>query len=104
MGDASERCMPVVAHEHLHSMNILPYDEWVAAQPRFITGDPLWRIDCYRLAAYAQLVAWDDCRALARNPITSLVAPQLYRAVGSIPANVSEGYSRGTGRDRARIY
>jgi len=28
----------------------------------------------------------------------------LYRAVGSIGANLAEGYSRGTGRDRARFY
>jgi len=28
----------------------------------------------------------------------------LYRALGSISANIAEGYSRGTGRDRARFY
>jgi hypothetical protein len=28
----------------------------------------------------------------------------LYRALGSIEANISEGYSRGSGRDRARFY
>jgi four helix bundle protein len=29
---------------------------------------------------------------------------QLYRALGSISANLSEGYSRGTSKDRARFY
>ena len=29
---------------------------------------------------------------------------QLYRALGSISANLAEGYSRGTGKDRARFY
>ena len=29
---------------------------------------------------------------------------QLYRALGSIEANISEGYSRGSGKDRARFY
>ena len=29
---------------------------------------------------------------------------QLYRALGSISTNLAEGYSRGTGRDRARFY
>jgi four helix bundle protein len=32
------------------------------------------------------------------------LSDQLYRAVGSISANVAEGYSRGTGKDRARFY
>lgn len=32
------------------------------------------------------------------------VADQLYRSVGSIGANIAEGYSRGTGKDRARFY
>ncbi len=29
---------------------------------------------------------------------------QLYRALGSISTNLAAGYSRGTGRDRARFY
>jgi four helix bundle protein len=32
------------------------------------------------------------------------LADQLYRALGSTGANVAEGYSRGTGKDRARFY
>ena len=32
------------------------------------------------------------------------LADQLCRALGSVSANVAEGYSRGTGRDRARFY
>jgi four helix bundle protein len=32
------------------------------------------------------------------------LSDQLYRALGSIGANVAEGYSRGTGKDRARFY
>jgi four helix bundle protein len=32
------------------------------------------------------------------------LADQLYRAIGSISANIAEGYSRGTGKDRARFY
>jgi four helix bundle protein len=38
------------------------------------------------------------------NPITEEIAGQLYTAVGSIPANLVEGYSRSSGRDRARIF
>lgn len=32
------------------------------------------------------------------------LSDQLYRAVGSIGANISEGYSRSSGKDRARFY
>jgi four helix bundle protein len=35
---------------------------------------------------------------------TKGIADQLYRSLGSISANLAEGYSRGTGRDRARFY
>jgi four helix bundle protein len=32
------------------------------------------------------------------------LSDQLYEAVGSVSANLAEGYSRGTGKDRARFY
>src|SRR5206468_7807587 len=32
------------------------------------------------------------------------LSDQLYRALGSIGANISEGYSRSSGKDRARFY
>jgi four helix bundle protein len=34
--------------------------------------------------------------------VTRPIAGQLYRAVGSIAANIAEGYSRSAGRDRVR--
>jgi four helix bundle protein len=41
---------------------------------------------------------------LMKDRRTLGLSDQLYRALGSISANISEGYSRGTGRDRARFY
>jgi four helix bundle protein len=35
---------------------------------------------------------------------TIALSDQLYRALGSIGANLADGYSRGTGKDRARFY
>ena len=32
------------------------------------------------------------------------LSEQLHSALGSISANIAEGYSRGTGKDRARFY
>lgn len=48
--------------------------------------------------------AWDDALKLSRHRVTEKVATQLYSAVGSIPANLAEGYSRSSGRDRARLF
>ena len=41
---------------------------------------------------------------LAQDKRTIEVADQLFRAVGSVHANISEGYSRQSGKDQARFY
>ena len=79
-------------------------DQWEAGVPDAITGDVLWRMTVYRLALYAGDLAWDDATVLHRDGRTRRVSDQLYRAVGSIGANIAEGYSRGSGKDRARFY
>ena len=56
----------------------------------------------YRLAVYAIEVGWEDASAWRRYAVTRTIAGQLYRAVGSIGANLAEGYSRSSGRDRVR--
>jgi len=40
---------------------------------------------------------------LNKTLLTRNLADQLYRAVCSISANIAEGYSRSTGKDRARF-
>lgn len=77
---------------------------WVEAVPDAIRKDALWRMQVYRLALYAAEVGWGDVTALNRDRRTWSVADQLNRALGSISANIAEGYSRGSGRDRARFY
>ena len=49
-------------------------------------------------------VAWDDAAKLAQNEVTHRIAGQLYASLGSILANLGEGYSRSSGRDRAKIF
>ena len=58
----------------------------------------------WQLADELRSLAWADAERLRKNPITCDIARQLYRAVGSIPANLAEGYSRSSGRDRARFF
>lgn len=48
--------------------------------------------------------SWNDVVLLERRNVMRGVASQLYRAVGSIAANIAEGYSRSSGRDRARLF
>jgi four helix bundle protein len=49
-------------------------------------------------------LAWSDVTKLAADPRTLALSDQLYRAVGSIGANIAEGYGRSSGKDRARFY
>ena len=66
--------------------------------------DPLRKMRSYQLASDLRRVAWDDAEKLQTHSVTLDIARQLYRAVGSIAANLAEGYSRSSGRDRARIF
>ena len=72
--------------------------------PQAIKGDVLWRIEAYRLALYLSDLAGQDVERLVRDARTLKVAPQLFRAVGSIGANIAEGFSRRSTRDQARLY
>jgi four helix bundle protein len=82
----------------------MKYDEWLKQVPVEMAGDSLWKVEAYRLALFLVDVGWHDVSKLIRDKRTNDLSDQLYRALGSIGANISEGYSRGTGRDRARFY
>jgi len=80
------------------------YPDWQKTVPDDITQDPLWKLEVYRLGLFVSDIAWQDALALSKNPLTRDLADQLYRAVCSISANIAEGYSRSTGKDRARFF
>jgi len=80
------------------------FNDWLNSVPTEITGDTLWKMEAYRLALFASDLGWHDVTRLMGDKRTIDLSSQLYRALGSIGANLSEGYSRGTGRDRARFY
>ena len=58
----------------------------------------------YQLASGLLEGSWTDAERLRHHPVTEKIAGQLYAAVGSIAANIGEGYSRSSGRDRTRIF
>ena len=80
------------------------YQDWVATVPKELTTDALWTVEVYRLAAFATYAAWQDVVQLERRWATRRLSGQLADAVGSIGANISEGFSKQSGTDRARFY
>jgi four helix bundle protein len=83
--------------------SIPKFNDWVKCADVSRRGDPLWSVQAYRLSLYAV-----DCHARDRRENAALRSSaelnQLTRAIGSITANIAEGYSRSTVPDRARFY
>jgi four helix bundle protein len=80
------------------------YAERLETVPSELTNDPIWKLDVYRLALFADDIRWNEVLALSRNNLMYSVADQLHRSLGSISANLTEGYSRSKGLDRARFF
>ncbi len=80
------------------------YPEWLAEVPQVIINDTLWRAEVYRIALFLSDLAWHDVSKLSKDRRTLSLSDQLYRSTGSISANISEGYSRASGKDQARFY
>jgi four helix bundle protein len=80
------------------------YREWLGTVPDAIKRDSVWQSEAYRLALFAADLAWHDATKLIRDKRTISLADQLMRAAGGVSADIKEGYSRGTGKDRARFY
>ncbi|MBN2119249.1 MAG: four helix bundle protein [Anaerolineales bacterium] len=83
---------------------IMNYSEWLSTVPSEIASDPIWKLEVYRLALFAGDIGWHDILALSKNNLMWGIADQLYRSPGSISANLTEGYSRSKGLDRARFF
>lgn len=82
----------------------MKYRAWVKTVPATITADPLWKMKVYRYALFLSDIAWNDLKRLSNDNLMQALSDQLYRAVGSIQANISEGYSRKSKLDQARFY
>ncbi len=80
------------------------YTNWEKSVPESIAADSLWKMTAYRIALFLADIGWHDVTKLMRDRRTVSLSDQLYRALGSVSANLAEGYSRGSGKDRARFY
>src|SRR5438270_7064151 len=68
------------------------------------SNDPLYRMRAYQSAKDLLRTGWLDAKTLSAHPVPQQVSGQLYAAIGSISANIGEGYSRSSGIDRSRIF
>ena len=82
----------------------MKYAEWVKTVPDEIKSDTVWKVEAYRLALFAADIGWLDVVKIAKDGRTSKLSSQLYDALGSVGANICEGYGRGSARDRVRFY
>lgn len=80
------------------------YEKWVELVPEEFTNDSLWKVEAYRLGLYVSDIGWIDVSALMNDKRTRNLSDQLFRSLGSISANIAEGYSSSSGRDKARFY
>ena len=78
--------------------------EWEKQVPEAYKVDSVWKVTAYRLALFLSDLCWQDLLKLLQDKRTMTIADQLYRSVGSISANIAEGYSRVSGKDRAHYY
>jgi len=80
------------------------YDTWENEARSPFEGDPLWKMTAYRKSLFLSDITWADVSKLCRDARLVGVSDQLYRATGSIGANISEGYSRSSKKDQVRFY
>ena len=79
--------------------------EWAVRVPDVMREDPIWRLPAYRFALYlGDLAQLEDAPLIRRDYRTRRHLDQFLDAVGSISANIAEGYGRTTGPERARFY
>ncbi len=80
------------------------YTDWEKEVSLTLKEDALWRVQAYRLGLFAADIGWPDVTKLDKDRRTRRLSDQLYRALGSVSANIAEGYSRGSRKDQARFY
>jgi len=80
------------------------FDAWLRSVPPEITTDTIWRMSAYRFSLFLAFMAQKDLKSVLAHRETRALADQLLRAVGGISANIDEGYSRSSGKERAHFY
>ncbi len=79
----------------------MSHEGWEESVHLIVKASPLWRFQVYQKALFVYDLAWEDCDKLLKDKRGETIARQLIRSVGSISANIEEGYGRGYGPDYA---
>ena len=82
----------------------MTFAEWEKDVPDVLREDALWTVKAYRLSMFLADVGWHDVVKLSKVVGMRSLSDQLYRSCGSICANLEEGYSKLSSKDRARFY
>ena len=85
-------------------LRAMSLDEWVETAPGALRDSPLWKVRVYQIGTYVARLAGQDAAALERLPRFADTVSQLVKSAGSLPATVSEGYSRQSRRERIKYY
>lgn len=80
---------------------VASFEEWLETVHPTVRSGPLWSFYVYQKALFAYDLAWEDCDKLLKDRRGEMITRQLIRSVGSISANIEEGYGRGFGADYA---
>ena len=80
---------------------VTSFEEWVEAVHPIVKGSPLWGFQVYQKTLFIYDLAWEDCGKLLKDKRGETIARQMIRSLGSISANIEEGYGRGYGPDYA---
>lgn len=80
------------------------FQEWQEEIPDSIKLDALWKMSVYRYALFIGDLGRFDVTKLQQDRRMFGLSNQLYEALGSVSANIGEGYSRGSNKERAHFY
>lgn len=81
----------------------MKYEIWVRFVPVEIREDSVWNLKVYRASLYLSDLCWEDTSYILDKKFFSL-ADQIYRSTASVSANITEGYSRSSHKEKARFY
>lgn len=78
----------------------MTHQEWLDSVPDSIKSDRLWGFSAYQKALLLYDLMWEDCEKMLLSDVRGRGnVDQLNRSVGSISANIEEGYGRGFGKE-----
>ena len=80
------------------------FRQWQNTPPPDVIGDPIWRMTAYRISLFMAGLVRLDARRLVDHGAPNHKVTQLESSVESVEANLSEGYSKFSGKDRARFF